>query len=57
MINYFKTYLEYYLGNDEGQSLVEYVLIIGFVALLIIGIVTAFGDAIGAKFQEFIDNL
>ncbi|MDM8534238.1 Flp family type IVb pilin [Clostridiaceae bacterium HSG29] len=57
MINYFKTYLKYYLGNEKGQSLVEYVLIIGFVALLIIGIVTAFGDAIGAKFQLFIDNL
>jgi len=45
MINYFKTYLKYYLENDEGQSMVEYVLIIGF------------GDVLIAKFQLIIGNL
>ena len=57
MINYFKTYLKYYLENDEGQSMVEYVLIIGLVAILLIGVVTAFGDVLIAKFQLIIGNL
>jgi len=52
MINYFKTYLSYYLGNEEGQGMVEYVLIIGLVALFLIATIALFGDAIVAKFTE-----
>ncbi|MEA1973932.1 MAG: Flp family type IVb pilin [Bacillota bacterium] len=57
MLNYFKTYLSYYLGNEEGQGMVEYVLIIGFVALVLIGVVTVFGTTIQAKFQELINAI
>jgi len=57
MLNYFKTYLSYYLGNEEGQGMVEYVLIIGLVAIAIIGLVIVFGDALGAKFTEITDGL
>ena len=57
MLNYFKTYLSYYLGNEEGQGMVEYVLIIGFIALVLIGVVTVFGTTIQAKFQELIDAI
>jgi Flp pilus assembly pilin Flp len=57
MLNYFKTYLSYYLGNEEGQGMVEYVLIIGFVALVLIAVVTVFGTTIQAKFQELIDAI
>ena len=57
MLNYFKTYLSYYLGNEEGQGMVEYVLIIGFVALVLIGVVTIFGTTIQAKFTELINGL
>lgn len=57
MFNYFKAFLGYHLGNQRGQGMVEYVLIIGFVALVLIAVVTLFGTTIQAKFQELIDAM
>ncbi|MDM8534239.1 Flp family type IVb pilin [Clostridiaceae bacterium HSG29] len=57
MLNYFKTYLSYYLGNEEGQGMVEYVLIIGLVAIAIIALVALFGTRLGEKFTEIKDAL
>ena len=53
LVNYFLVMT----NNEKGQGMVEYVLIIGLIAIAIIALVTGAGDAIGAKFQEIIDNL
>jgi Flp pilus assembly pilin Flp len=37
--------------------MVEYVLIIGFVALVLIAVVTVFGTTIETKFQALIDGI
>jgi len=36
MFNYFKAFLGTHLGNEEGQGMVEYALIIALVAILLI---------------------
>lgn len=39
------------LKNKKGQGMVEYVLIIGLIAILVIGALSPLGDAISAKFK------
>ena len=40
-------------GNDErGANLVEYILLIAFIAVVLIATVTALKGAIGSKFDE-----
>lgn len=45
------------LTDKKGQGMVEYVLIIAFIAIVLILTLTNLGGAIGAKFQEIIDAL
>jgi len=45
------------LSNKKGQGMVEYALLIGLVAIVVIGVLVFLGPAIGAKFQEIIDAL
>jgi pilus assembly protein Flp/PilA len=45
------------LKNEKGQGMVEYALIIGLVAIVVIAVLILLGPAISAKFQAIIDNL
>jgi len=43
--------------NQKGQGMVEYALIIGLVAVIVIAVLVLLGPAIAAKFQEIVDAL
>jgi len=43
--------------NKEGQGMVEYALLIGLIAVVVIAVLLLLGPAIVAQFQEIIDNL
>lgn len=45
------------LKNNKGQGMVEYVLIIAFIAVVLILTLTNLGTAIGNKFTEVINSL
>lgn len=57
MIGYLKNRMMAVLKNQKGQGMVEYALIIGFVAVVVIAVLILLGPAIAAKFQEIIDAL
>ena len=41
------TYFKNFINDEEGQDLVEYALILGFVALAAVTVLTALGTNIG----------
>jgi len=45
------------LREEKGQGMVEYALIIAFVALAVIAVLVLLGPAIARQFQTIIDNL
>ncbi len=45
------------LNNKKGQGMVEYVLIIAFIAVVVIIALTPLGTAISAKFTEIVTAL
>lgn len=45
------------LQEKKGQGMVEYALIIGLVAIVVIAVLVLLGPAISDKFQEIIDAL
>jgi pilus assembly protein Flp/PilA len=45
------------LRNEKGQGMVEYALIIGLVAIVVIAVLILLGPAISAKFQAIINAL
>jgi len=45
------------VDNEEGQGMVEYALLIGLIAIVVIAVLILLGPAIAAKFQEIINNL
>ncbi|MCM8710242.1 Flp family type IVb pilin [Clostridium sp. SYSU_GA19001] len=57
MLQIFKSYAFSKLRNKKGQGMVEYALIIGLVAIVVIAVLVLLGPAISAKFQEIIDAL
>ncbi|MBX9741261.1 MAG: Flp family type IVb pilin [Beijerinckiaceae bacterium] len=46
-----------FLANESGATAIEYGLIAGLIAVVIIGSVTALGTKINLKFQAIADNL
>ena len=42
------TYFKNFINDEEGQDLVEYALIMGFVALAAVGILTTLGTSVTA---------
>jgi pilus assembly protein Flp/PilA len=44
------TYLKNFINDEEGQDLVEYALLLGFVALACVTILTTLGGSIGSFF-------
>jgi pilus assembly protein Flp/PilA len=43
--------------EEEGQGMVEYALLIGLIAIVVIVVLINLGPAIAAQFQDIIDNL
>ena len=41
-----------YLPNEEGQGLVEYALILVFVAIVVVGALALLGPAVGNAFSQ-----
>ena len=56
-----KTHCLYILNllnkKNEGQSMVEYVLIISLIAIVLIAVVTSFGDALLGLYENVKDAL
>ena len=44
-------------GAMDGQTMVEYGLLVALIAVVLITVITNLGGAINAKFQEVYDNL
>lgn len=45
------------LRREDGASAVEYALIVGLIALVLVGVMTTFGGDLAAKFTEASDAL
>lgn len=45
------------VDNERGQGMVEYALLIGLIAIVVIAVLVFLGPAIAAKFQKIIDTL
>lgn len=43
------------LRREEGQGLLEYALILGLIAVVVVSSVTVFGSAVVALYQSVID--
>lgn len=53
-----KSYINLFLmKSDKGQGLTEYVLILAFIAIAVIGVVTAFGTEIQNVFTNLTGKL
>lgn len=57
MLQIFKGLIFNKLKEEKGQSMVEYALIIGLVAIVVIAVLVLLGPAIAAKFQEIVNKL
>lgn len=57
MFNYFMAWLGTHLGNEKGQGMIEYVLLVALIAIVLILVLTNVGTGITAKFQEVVDAL
>tara|TARA_B100001248_G_scaffold220746_1_gene176599 strand:+ start:44824 stop:45000 length:177 start_codon:yes stop_codon:yes gene_type:complete len=42
--------------KKQGQGLVEYIILVGLIALLVFGLVKAFGDEVGDTIEEMTDS-
>ena len=47
----------FWLEADEGQDLAEYAILIGLIALAVVGAVTLFGGQLVATYNSFVANL
>lgn len=56
MIHYFN-YFKCLLANKKGQGMVEYVLLVGLIAIAVIAVLILLGPALSARFQQVIDGL
>lgn len=57
MLNKFRNKIFSILKDQKGQGMVEYALIIGLVAIVVIAVLVLLGPAIAAKFQEIVAAL
>ena len=57
MLQMFRGYVLSKLKEEKGQGMVEYALIIGLVAIVVIAVLVLLGPAIAAKFQSIVDAL
>lgn len=57
MLNKLKKNILGLLTDEKGQGMVEYALIIGLVAIVVIAVLVLLGPAISTKFQAIVDAL
>lgn len=57
MLKIFKGYVLGKLKEEKGQGMVEYALLIGLIAIVVIAVLVLLGPAIAAKFQDIINAL
>lgn len=46
-----------WLRADDGQDLAEYAILVGLIALVVVGAVTLFGGQLVAAYNSFVANL
>ena len=57
MLGNLKNYFPRITSRKKGQGMVEYALLIGLIAIVVIAVLLLLGPAISNKFQEIINNL
>ena len=57
MVNNFKNYVLAKLNEEKGQGMVEYALLVGLIAIVVIAALVLLGPAIAAKFTAIKDAL
>lgn len=57
MLKRFKKQVLSVFKNQKGQGMVEYALLVGLIAIVVIAVLVLLGPAISAKFQEIINAL
>lgn len=57
MIKYFMNYVSLKVKEEKGQGMVEYALLVGLIAVVVIAVLVLLGPAIAAKFTEIINAL
>jgi pilus assembly protein Flp/PilA len=57
MLKKFMNQIVAVLKDKKGQGMVEYALIIGLVAIVVIAVLVLLGPAIAAKFQQIVNAL
>ena len=50
MLNNFKNYVVAKMNEEKGQGMVEYALLVGLIAIVVIAALVLLGPAIAAKF-------
>jgi len=57
MLEYLLTLLEMKLGNEEGQSMIEYVLLIALIAIVVIAVLVNVAPQINNTLNQIINNI
>lgn len=57
MITHFRNWITPFFKKEEGQGMVEYALLVGLIAVVVIVALVALGPAIRDKFQAIADKL
>ncbi|MBK5241507.1 Flp family type IVb pilin [Clostridium sp.] len=57
MLKYFMNHVSLKVREEKGQGMVEYALLVGLIAVVVIAVLVVLGPAIAAKFQEIVDKL
>lgn len=57
MLKKFKNYALSVFKKEEGQGMIEYALLVGLIAIVVIVVLVLLGPAISAKFQAIVDAL
>ena len=57
MIKNLKNYLVSILKQEEGQGMVEYALLVGLIAIVVIAALVLLGPAIAQKFTDIKNSL
>lgn len=60
MLTYFMDFIDFLLfkvREEDGQGMVEYALLVGLIAVVVIGVLVLLGPAIAAKFTEITNAL
>ena len=57
MLSILKSYVVSKVREEKGQGMVEYALLVGLIAIVVLAVLVFLGPAIAAKFQAIIDGL